>query len=185
MNMDKMMAPDFERGLAKLSGLVASTPKAQAPTFNIVIGKYAGGKYLGIKGTMGFDKIPDFYSKSLPAVMTALEKGGGKMAGAPSGLYFNQDTTTSTTDMAAALPFTGDMKAPAGMEVINVPAANSLTINYMGGYNGLGSAHDAMDAYLASNKLEHVAPVIEEYLTDPGSEPDSTKWVTKIVYFVK
>ena len=185
LNMDKMMAPDFERGLARLTELVASMPKTQAPTFDVKPGEYAGGKYLGIKGTMGFDKISDFYSKNLPPVMTALEKGGAKMAGAPSGLYFKWDTKTSTTEMAAAIPFTGEMKAPAGMEVFNVPAAKSLTINYMGGYNGLGKAHDAMDAYIASNKLEHFAPVIEEYLTDPGTEPDSMKWVTKIVYFVK
>lgn len=184
-NMDKMMGKDFDRGLTKLTELVAAMPKASAPTISVVPGEYAGGKYLGIKGTMGFDKISDFYSKSLPTVMTALEKGGGKMVGMPTGLYFKWDTKTSTTEMAAAIPFTGTVKAPAGMEVITVPAAKSLTINYMGGYNGLGKAHDAMDAYIQSNKLEHFAPVIEEYLTDPGTEPDSMKWVTKIVYLVK
>jgi effector-binding domain-containing protein/carbon monoxide dehydrogenase subunit G len=185
LNMDKMMAPDFERGLAKLTDLVASLPKTQAPTFDVLTGEYAGGKFLGIKGTMGFDKISAFYEKNIPLVMTACEKAGGKLAGAPSGLYFNWDTKTSTTEMAAALPFNGEVKAPTGMDVINVPAAKSLTINYVGGYNGLGNAHNTMDAYIASNKLEHVAPVIEEYLSGPATEPDSMKWVTKIVYFVK
>ena len=185
MNMDKMMAPDFERGLSKLTDLVASMPKTEAVTISVVPGEYAGGKYLGIRGTMGFDKISDFYAKNLPAVMTALEKAKAKMAGAPSGLYFKWDTKTSTTEMAAAIPFSGDLKAPAGMEVIPVAAGKSLTINYMGGYSGLGKAHDTMDAYIKENKLEQVSPVIEEYLTDPGSEPDSTKWMTRIVYFVK
>ncbi len=43
----------------------------------------------------------------------------------------------------------------------------------------------AMDEYIQANKLEQLTPVIEEYITDPGAEPDSTKWLTKIVYFVK
>jgi effector-binding domain-containing protein len=55
----------------------------------------------------------------------------------------------------------------------------------MGGYSGIGKAHEAMDAYMASNKLEQKAPVIEEYITDPGSEPDSSKWLTKIMYLIK
>jgi effector-binding domain-containing protein len=184
MNMDKMMGADFDRGLSKLTELVASMPKTQAPTFNVVPGEYAGGKYFGMKGTMGFDKISSFYEKNIPSVVAACEKGGGK-AGAPSGLYFKWDTTTSTTEMAAVVPFSGEVKASSGMEVFNVPAAKSLTINYMGGYNGMGKAHDAMDAYIQSNKLEHVPPVIEEYLAGPATETDSMKWVTKIVYFVK
>jgi len=55
----------------------------------------------------------------------------------------------------------------------------------MGGYNGLEQAHLAMDDYMKANNLENQPPVIEEYITDPGSEPDSNKWVTKITYLVK
>ncbi len=103
----------------------------------------------------------------------------------PAGLYYEWDVEKMTADLAAAVAFTGDIKTPAGMEVINLPAGKSLTIDYMGGYNGIGSAHEAMDAYMKENKLEQLTPVIEEYVTDPASEPDSTKWLTKVVYFVK
>lgn len=184
MNMDKMMAPDFERGLTKLTELMASAPKAAA-SYTVETGEFPGGKYLGIRGSMSFDQIGGFYSKNLPLVIPAVEKAGGKMAGAPCGLYYKWDTEKSMTEMLAACAFTGNVKAPAGMEVVELPAAKSLTINYMGGYNGVGSAHMAMDEYIQANKLEQLTPVIEEYITDPGAEPDSTKWLTKIVYFVK
>jgi effector-binding domain-containing protein len=39
-----------------------------------------------------------------------------------------------------------------------------------------------MDDYLKANKLKAGAPVIEEYVTDPGTEPDESKWLTKIYY---
>jgi effector-binding domain-containing protein len=186
VNLDKIMAPDFERGLAKLSELVAAAPKMEAPAaLKIMPGEYSGGKYLGIRGSMSFDKLSSFYEKSYGAIFPALEKAGGKPAGMPAGLYYKWDTEKMTADLAAAVAFTGDIKAPAGMEVINVPAGKSLTIDYMGGYAGIGSAHEAMDAYMRENKLEQLTPVIEEYVTDPGSEPDSTKWLTKVVYFVK
>jgi effector-binding domain-containing protein len=186
MSMDNIMSPIFDRGLTKLSELVAAAPKMESTSaLKITPGEYPGGKYLGIRGSMSFDKLPAFYEISYGAIFPALEKAGGKPAGMPAGLYYKWDIEKMTADLAAAVAFTGDIKAPAGMEVINLPAAKSLTIDYMGGYNGVGSAHEAMDAYIRDNKLEQLTPVIEEYVTDPGSEPDSTKWLTKVVYFVK
>jgi effector-binding domain-containing protein len=185
MNMDKVMAADFEMGLSKLTELMASAPKMETAGLKIVPGEYPGGKYLGIRGTATFDNISAFFAKNFAALFPALEKAGGKPAGTPSGLYYTWDMEKSTTDIAAAVACIGDFKAPAGMEVINLPAAKSLTIDYMGGYNGVGKAHDAMDAYMKENKLEQLTPVIEEYITDPGTEPDSNKWLTRVIYFVK
>ena len=185
MNMDKMMAPDFERGLTKLTELMAAAPKEGGASMDVIPGEFAGAKYLGVRGTMTFDKLEAFYEKSYMAIFPALEKAGAKPASAPSGLYYKWDEANMTTELAAAVAFTGDVKAPSGMEVIDVPAGKSLTINYMGGYNGMGKAHEAMDAYIQQNKLSQLAPVIEEYVTDPGTEPDSNKWLTKVVYLVK
>ena len=186
MNLDKMMAPDFERGLTKLTELVAAAPKMESTSaLKIIPGEYPGGKYLGIRSSMGFDKIPSFYEISYGAIFPALEKAGGKPAGMPAGLYYTWDVEKMTADLAAAVAFTGDIKNPAGMEVINLPAAKSLTIDYMGGYNGIGSAHEAMDAYMKENNLEQLTPVMEEYVTESASEPDSTKWLRKVVYCVE
>jgi hypothetical protein len=49
----------------------------------------------------------------------------------------------------------------------------------------MGEAHMAMDDHIKKNNMEFVAPVIEEYYAGPGTEPDSNKWMTKIIYFVK
>lgn len=186
MNMDKMMAPDFERGLVKLTDLVAAAPKSTSPVINISTGKYPGGKYLGVRSTISMDKMEAFYSENLGKVFGELQKNGLEMTSMPCGLYYTWDMEKMTTDMAAAVGFKGNLKqVPKGMVVLNVPASKSLTIDYMGGYHGLGAAHDAMDVYIKENKMEHIAPVIEEYVTDPGTEPDSTKWVTKIVYLIK
>lgn len=186
MDMDKMMAPDFERGLTKLSELMASSPKAAGSSLKVEPGQFAGGKYLGVRNTITMDQIESFYSTNLGKLFEALQKAGIQPASMPCGLYYTWDMEKNKTDLAAAVQFKGDLKkVPDGMVVLDVPASKSLTINYMGGYSGLGNAHNAMDAYIMENKLEQVAPVLEEYITDPGSEPDSAKWLTKIVYFVK
>jgi effector-binding domain-containing protein len=184
-SMDKMMGPVFEEGLHDLDTLIA-TRKSAVPTSStgIETTNYPGGKYLAVRGDVKMEDIENFYMKNLPAIMNAIEKSGGKMKGMPSGLYFTWDPDNSMTNMAAAIGVEGDVKAPSGTEVITVDPSKALMIKYMGGYHGIGNAHMAMESHLKANNLTQKAPVIEEYVTDPGTEPDSNKWVTTITYLI-
>jgi AraC family transcriptional regulator len=40
----------------------------------------------------------------------------------------------------------------------------------------------AIDAYLNKNKLNIAGAPWEVYVTDPGVEPDSSKWYTQVIY---
>jgi effector-binding domain-containing protein len=165
---------------------MASAPKMHSAGHTIVPGQYTGGKYLGVRSIVAMDQIETFYSTNLGKVFEALQKGNVEITGMPTGLYYTWDMEKKESDMAAAVGFKGDLKnTPSGMVVLELPAARSLTLDYMGGYHGLGAAHGELEKYMTDNKLEYMPPAVEEYITDPGAEPDSTKWLTKIIYFVK
>ncbi len=187
MSMDKNVGGFFEKGLADLKAMVESAPKAPKMDMNYKISEaqYPGGKYLAVRKTIAMDGIADFFSKNTPLLMDALKKGKVEMAGPPSGIYYTWDEKKMESDIAVAVPIKGDMKAPAGMQVIMLPANKALMIDYIGGYGKMGSAHMAMDAHIKANKLEQVPPVMELYFAGPGTEPDSNKWMTKIMYLVK
>ena len=184
-NMDKQMGPIFEGGLNDLQTLVA-TRKAAAPmsSYQIETGKFQGNNYLAVRSDVKMMEIEAFYMKNLPAVMGAVQKSGGQVKGMPSGLFYTWDQEKGMTNMAAAIGVEGNVKAPSGMEVITVAPSKALTIRYLGGYHGIEGAHMAMDAHLKANNIQQVPPVIEEYITDPGSEPDSSKWLTLITYLI-
>ena len=186
MNMEKAMGPHFEEGLTNLQTLITESANSMpAAKYEVRPADFPGMTYLGVRGDVKMSEMEAFYSKNLPAVMTELQKSGAQMDGMPTGLYYTWDMEKGMTTMVAAIGVKGNVKAPAGMEVINVPASKALMIKYVGGYYGIGGAHTAMDEYIKANQAEHVAPVIEEYVTDPGTEPDSNKWVTKITYLIK
>ena len=85
--------------------------------------------------------------------------------------------------MVVAMPVAQPLNSRVpNIEDINVPAGKAHVIDYYGAYEGIGDAHWAMDAFLKKNNLKAGAPVIEEYVTDPGIEPDQSKWLTKIYY---
>jgi hypothetical protein len=43
----------------------------------------------------------------------------------------------------------------------------------------------AMDEMIQAKGFTHYGNVIEEFITDPMAEPDTTKWLTNIYYMIK
>jgi effector-binding domain-containing protein len=84
--------------------------------------------------------------------------------------------------MSAAIPVASDVVGTKDMEFRVVAATRGLQIDYYGAYDKTEAAHYAMDDYLGANGLELVGAVREVYVTDPMSEPDTSKWLTQIIY---
>jgi effector-binding domain-containing protein len=145
---------------------------------------FPGKKFLGKRAKLKFEELTSFYSEHFPAVATVLEGGQIQMDGMPSGLIYEFDEVNGLIDVAAAIGFKGDASLE-GYEVIELPARKALLINYYGTYEESDKAHYAMDDYLKYQNLTPKMPVIEEYVTDPGLEPDPNKWLTKITYLLE
>jgi effector-binding domain-containing protein len=186
--MDKMVGPDFEKGLNNLKEIAESIP-AGPKTYRgfQVLEEDAPEKiYVVKKDSMGWDKIEGFYTKNLPALLEVLGKSKIETDGAPSSLYFKWDSISKTAVMAVAVPIKGTIKTKVkGYETISLPSGKNLHIVYQGSYNKIGGAHYAMNDYMKEKSLIQENPVIEEYISGPGNETDSTKWITNVYYRVK
>lgn len=182
-----MIEKQYDNGLRNLKELVEAKPKeATGATYEIHEMDMPERVYIAKRDSLTFDKISEFYLNNLPAIFEAVGKAKLQPAGAPSGLFFKWDEANNSTLMAAAIAVMGDAKTSLkGYETIVVPAGKNLHIAYMGSYEKSGEAHAAMDSYMKEKNLEQINPVIEEYITDPMNEPDTSKWLTNIYYPVK
>ncbi len=196
MDMDGMVGPQFEKGLAKLSSVCAEEQSAleekmskEYGGFTIETVERPAMAYVGKRKKMGWSEMKDFYEKTYPAVFKATGGAGVAPAGAPVGLFFDWNEETQSTDMFAGVPVqAGDVakaRALNGMVVEEVPAGKAFQIVYQGGYNGSGKAHEAMDMKLKADGAETRGVAIEEYLVGPSTEPDSNNWKTLIIYPLK
>lgn len=186
--MNNMVGKDFENGLAGLKEVAEAIPTGPKTYrgYEVAEKEMPEMVYIGIKDSIGWDKMQEFYGKNLPAILEALGKAKLEPAGAPTGLYFKWDTVARSAILAAAIPVKGDAQTKVkGFETLVLPAGKTLHIAYLGGYHGIGSAHMAMDDYMKEKGLMHLPPVAEEYVSDPGMEPDSTKWLTNVYYPVR
>lgn len=195
MNMDKAVGPMFEKGLANLkeqaeAEAAAVQAELEAKTFGgyvIETIERPAMVYIGKRNkNLKWADMKAFFSTNFMAVNKAMGAAGVQPAGAPSGVYFKWDEVNQSTDMMAAMPVASAPATPLkGFETYTAPAGKMLHIPYYGDYEKLGSAHEAMDAMIKANGLTHHSVVIEEYMTDPGAEPDTTKWLTNIYYAIK
>lgn len=179
MDMDAMIGPNFERGLNKLDSLVMSNPNPATPDMDVQVLDLESKMFAGVRKEISMEEMQTFFEENLPKVFQA---AGDKVTGMPAGLYYTWDEENQKTDMAAAVPVSGSVD---GFEIFKVEGGKALVIDYYGGYEGLGDAHWAIDDYLKANNMEARNPAIEEYITDPSTEPDTTKWLTKVTYYLK
>jgi effector-binding domain-containing protein len=183
--MDKMLGGDFEKGLAKLKQVMEAMPVVKTYRgYEIKEVLWPERNYYGKKGTVAFDKLSAFFADNFPKVFNDAMNNKLQHTGPPSGLFFTYDEGKKETECAAVISVP-DGQTLKGWEKFNIPATDlALQIAYYGGYSKMADARGAMADYMKEKGLTHNL-VIEEYLSDPGSEKDSTKWLTNIYYVIK
>lgn len=143
--------------------------------------------YIGKKDSVTWDKISEFREKNIPAILKAIRKHKLEPVTPPSGIFFSRDTTNKFVVMAAAIGvMQGDARTIVkGYETFVMPACKVLHIAHFGAYEKMANAHCGMDDYMREKGYILNGAFIEEYVTDPIKEPDTTKWLSNIYYRVK
>ena len=173
----------FEEGLQSLKQLIENDVNKEYKGYQVKVVDFPAHQYVGARGKIAMTEISAFMGQHFPRIAAALGKANLPLDGAPSGLYYSWDEASGMTELVAAIP----VKPPAAIpdtEVIPVSTGKALLIDYFGPYEGLTNAHFAMDEFAKTTGVKTKMPVIEEYITDPMTEPDSQKWLTKIYYLL-
>lgn len=179
-DVNAFVGKDFENGLANLKKVCEQIAHPKYRGYEVVEADIPVKYYLGIRNVVDTAAIPDYFGENLPKIMGWADNKNLAFSGGPSGLFWNWG---AQTDMAAAIPIAENIKLDS-TQTFPI-GGKALVIEYFGPYDKTGEAHFAMDDYMAEKKLRSIPPVIEEYVTDPVAEPDTMKWLTKIIYFVE
>lgn len=183
INMDKIIGPDYETGLANLKKEIESMPAETAVNYEVKELNWDAKTFYGRKVKLSFDKLPAFFGLAYGSIGEALGKAKAQPIGMPKAIYFTFDEKTMVTDVAAVMEVANGTKLE-GVEKFETPAGKVLLIEYFGAYEKSANAHYAMDAYMKANGLTQTF-VLEEYANDPMTEKDTAKWQTNIFYLVK
>jgi effector-binding domain-containing protein len=183
MDMDQMIGKDYERGLSLLKGICEKEAGIIAK-YPVQTVEFKANKYAAIRKTLTMPEMSAFMSEVYGKIGEAMKKSRAKCLGPAVGIYYTWDEKTMSSDMAAGMPINKSITTNEIL-MIEIPADTAYLIDYYGSYSASVDAHTAMNLFFKMNNLKPKMPVIEEYITDPMTEPDSSKWLTKIYYFAE
>lgn len=193
LNLDAQVGSDLERGLAKLSTLATTEHRRQETEreestflgYFVDIVERNQQVYVGKRALVPFIAIGDFYARSLRETAATAKQANLQVKGYPSGIYFARDLRSGVADLLAGMPVKADTSLTVdGMQVYSVPASSMAHVAYYGDYAQVRSAHEAITAMVQARGYTQHGISIEEFVTDPGTEPDTTKWLTNVYHLI-
>ena len=168
-----------------LAYFAAYTERALGNKFGIKTSRFPGMKFFGKEGVVHNTEIPSFYSNHLPAVYRYLDSTQQKITGNTCGMIFDWEGEYNYVYLLAGFPTEKKVKPPKYFNSVEIDPGPCLMMDHYGHYNNLGNAHATFDYFLRNSDFVIRPPIIEEYVTNPALEPDSTKWLTRIYYLIK
>lgn len=174
----------YKQGLNNLKAVVEDRAKNKVYGGYKITEAYQGPKhYIMNRQVVDMANIQNFYTSNLGALFQKTQGKKLEMDGMPSGLFYSWDESSGKTDMAAAIPLQTPASIPGAISQ-TLPDGKVLQVDYLGDYNKTEAAHLAVEQYMADHDLLVNYPIVQEYVTDPTTEPDINKWLTKITYYV-
>jgi effector-binding domain-containing protein len=180
MNFDKMMGPDFEKGLARLK---KATENSFKYTYNVQEKEVTPMTIATIRNKVNKGEIGNILGKSYGEIQAYIAKNGAKMAGAPMAITIAWDSLS--WDFEAALPINKEIKGNDHIQIKKSFEGKVLFVEYKGSYEKTYQAYMDLEQYKKSKGYSDAGGPWEVYVTDPGTEPDTSKWITEIYFPVK
>ena len=178
------MKKDMKKGISKISKISNDRWKKNTyDGFEVTQEVVESKNYVIQRDIVAIDKSDKFYTQNLQPLFMKIQKAGVEMEGNSSILVYNHNMQDMTLDMATAIPIKEEVAIEgAGSETLE--AGKVLVVNFYGDRANTAGAHNAIDDYMKDRDLLLDYPVVEEYVTDPSEEPDPSKWLTKVIYYI-
>lgn len=182
MNADKAMGPDFERGLEKLKNYTENL-KPEMKESPIETKMMEPRPVITIKEATTYDQIPATLGKLYGELMVFAHEKGVEVDGMPFAVYHDWNPPTVTVEAGF---FTKELaKETDRVNAYNTEETEVVYTTHWGAYDKAEVTHQRIDEWVVENNREEAGPPMEVYVTDPGMEPDTTKWQTEIYYPLK
>ena len=179
--MDKMMGPDFNKGMNKLKTVCearASWPRIEETTMPAQV-------VLLIRDSAGPKTYSQVMGKGFGELMGFVKANKLKCTGAPFAIYIKYDTVTMNSVFDMGISVEKADKGKGRVKIENLPAMNVVKAYYFGPYDKTGDTYKFLHQYVKEAELEMTGGPWEVYITDPMTEKDPSKVETDILFPVK
>lgn len=153
------------------------------PAYTVEIKKVPEQHVMSIRTRCHVAELGAILAEILPEVWRYVRKAGVTPAGPPFTRYhgFEDDRVDIEGGLPVPRPLPSEGRVAAG----TLPGGEVASTVHLGPYDKLPDAHDALHVWLQEHRRDSAGPQWEVYWTDPGHEPDPTKWKTELMWPIK
>jgi effector-binding domain-containing protein len=165
--MDRMIGPDFARGLGKLKTVLENMPDQDIADLDIQTVELSASPILLVSETTAMDAVAKGYIDAFGQIGKFMAKNKLKQSGAPFGIEGAITATNYSFD--AGMPVDrGDAKSADGVRVSQSYAGKALKAVHVGPYETMNQTRDKLLASAAAHGYTRSGAPVYSYVDDPG-----------------
>ncbi len=186
--MDKMVGPDYEKGLDNLDAVLQTNMKKFSVNVNGLT-THGGGYYIYRTGSCKIDEYPSKKNELMPQIDMYVDQNKISTAGPAFSLYHKVDVENNAVIFSCAIPVSEKVitNAASGLQTGFLKPFEAVKVTLYGNYSNIEKAWTEGVKFIKENGLEeiHSMPALEAYTTNPVLIPNPADWVTEIYIPVK
>ena len=177
LTFDRLIGPDYEKGLQGLKRLAESLPKTDFSDLKVEKVDVAPVTVAYLPATSSKDEqaIAQAIGGAYLEVGNFMAAHGLKQAGAPITIDTRWDEAGYSCD--AAIPVDrapeGEIAAESAVKVRQTYSGQALKVVHTGAYRDLPAAYEKLHAFIAAHGYQQAGPAWDEYVSDPGTTPEA------------
>ncbi len=134
---------------------------------------------VGVHELVPIHDLMAYFDRAFRTSFAAIAGHGLAPAGPPIALYSGMPT--DTIDVTAGFPISEHLSSLSGAVEVMLPGGPAVAAVHVGPYEALPAAHTELNGWMASHDLTPGLDRWEEYVHGPDTEPNPSKWRTRIV----
>jgi effector-binding domain-containing protein len=129
--------------------------------------------------TLSVAEIGPFVGRAYRDVASYLDRKGAGPAGMPFARYHR--VSDEQFEVEAGFPASTPVSGEGDIEPSDLPAGPAAVTLYVGPYDEMAPAYDALTTWIVEHGGEPHGDPWEIYFDDPATQPDPAQWRTEIV----
>jgi effector-binding domain-containing protein len=135
---------------------------------------------LSVMDSAGPGKVPEAMVRNYALLEEDLQITGSELNGPVGMITYNNDLRNFKFENILFIKRMPSVQ-PKNSTIVVLESSYMLVYNFYGPYQNLFSAYDKIKSYCAKNDLVQTGALREFYITDPEKEPDTLKWLTRLM----
>ena len=133
-----------------------------------------------VREQVALDALTEFFGRAFGTVAAEAHAQNVQLAGPPFALY--RGMPAQTVDVEAGFPVAGTLSGTPAVAAGTLPEADAFEAVHVGSYETLTETYAALQDRIREAGKNPSATMWEFYLNGPSTEPDPSKWQTRVVW---